>query len=122
MTFDELTTLAVQSAFSWLGLSEDEITDESTGFMKTCVQDAIYFVHERRGLEINLDNIDTYVVNRQSLIAQMASAVYNKIGVNGQTNHNENGINRTYDSSGYPVDLVARIIPMVRSYGTTESE
>ena len=52
----------------------------------------------------------------------MASAVYNKIGINGQTNHNENGINRTYDSSGYPVDLVARIIPMVRSYGTAESE
>lgn len=122
MTLEQLTETVVPSAFAYLGISVSETTDDMTTYMKNCVYDAIYFVHERRGIVIDTENIDSYVTNKQMLIAQLASAVYNKMGINGQTSHSENGINRVYDSSGYPVDLVSRIIPLVRSYGVTEGE
>lgn len=122
MTFEELVEMVVPSAFAYLGIDSEDITEIMTLNMKNCVYDAIYFVHERRGIEVNNADVDTYVLNRQFLIAQLASVAYNKIGVNGQTSHSENGISRVYDSSAYPVDLVSRIIPLVRSYGATESE
>lgn len=121
MTYEELVSFVTPMAFTFLGIPEDEVTEELTLNMNTMVEDAICFVYERRGLgEIDMDDIDAYVTNRSRLIAQLASAVFNKEGVNGQTAHSENGIVRSYDSSGYPYDLVARIIPLARTYGTTE--
>ena len=50
---------------------------------------------------------------------QLEIAVYllNKRGAEGQTVHNENGVNRTYESAGVPFSMVKDIIPLAKSLG-----
>jgi hypothetical protein len=45
---------------------------------------------------------------------QLAIAVelFSKMGAEGQTAHNENGINRTYESAGVSNSLLRRIVPV----------
>lgn len=122
MTFAEMLQQVSVLAFAFLGIPQTEITPDMQTIMDAVATDAIQFTANRRGITIDSDKLDTYLESNTYLIAQLASAVYNKIGVNGQTSHSENGISRVYDSSAYPADLVSRIIPLVRSYGATESE
>lgn len=42
--------------------------------------------------------------------------LYNKQGVEGQTSHNENGINRSYESAGIPSSFVDDIVPFVDAF------
>lgn len=37
-----------------------------------------------------------------------------KEGAEGEKSHSENGINRNYGSSGYPKDLISRIVPLAK--------
>lgn len=46
---------------------------------------------------------------------QIAVELFSKRGAEGQTAHNENGINRTYESADVSPSLLRRIIPMCRS-------
>lgn len=48
---------------------------------------------------------------------QLAIAVelFSKMGAEGQTAHNENGINRTYESAGVSTSLLRRIVPVIGS-------
>lgn len=49
------------------------------------------------------------------LIVPMCIASLAKIGAEGQNAHTENGIQRTYGSSGnYPKELLTQIIPLVK--------
>lgn len=49
------------------------------------------------------------------LIIPMCIASLAKIGAEGQNAHTENGIQRTYGSSGnYPKELLTQIIPLVK--------
>lgn len=49
------------------------------------------------------------------LIVPMCIASLSKIGAEGQNAHTENGIQRTYGSSGnYPNELTRQIIPLVK--------
>lgn len=51
-----------------------------------------------------------------SLICKMAIYSLAKIGAEGQTAHQENGINRIYESAGdYPNALLSQIIPLIKS-------
>ena len=122
MTFAELSEKVKTLAFTLLGIANESVTDAMNAMMNAVVMDAIMFTAQRRGVTIDTEDVDSYFVNNQYLMAQLASSAYNKIGINGQTSHNENGVNRVYDSSAYPTDLVARIVPLVRTYGATESE
>lgn len=47
---------------------------------------------------------------------QLEIAVYlvNKIGAEGQTSHNENGINRSYESASVPYSMLKHIIPLAK--------
>jgi hypothetical protein len=38
--------------------------------------------------------------------------LFSKMGAEGQTAHNENGINRTYESAGVSNSLLRRIVPI----------
>lgn len=122
MTFVELSEKVETLAFTLLGIASESVTDAMNTMMNAVAMDAIMFTAQRRGVAIDTEDVDSYFVNNQYLMAQLASSAYNKIGVNGQTSHNENGVHRVYDSSAYPADLVARIVPLVRTYGATESE
>lgn len=47
------------------------------------------------------------------LQCEIAVYLYNKRGAEGETSHNENGINRSYESSGIPKSLLAQVVPFV---------
>lgn len=44
---------------------------------------------------------------------KIAVYLYNKRGAEGQTAHNENGINRTYESADVPESMLREITPLV---------
>lgn len=46
---------------------------------------------------------------------QIAVELYSKMGAEGQTAHNENGINRTFESADVSPSLLRRIIPVCGS-------
>lgn len=46
---------------------------------------------------------------------QIAVELYSKMGAEGQTAHNENGVNRTYESSDVSPSLLRRIVPVAGS-------
>lgn len=49
------------------------------------------------------------------LIIPMCVASIAKIGAEGQSTHSENGVQRTYGSSGdYPKELISQIIPLIK--------
>jgi hypothetical protein len=45
----------------------------------------------------------------------IAVYLYNKMGAEGQTSHNENGVNRSYESAGIPTSFTRDITPFVGS-------
>ena len=51
---------------------------------------------------------DEYV----GLQVRMAHDLYNKIGATGELVHNENGINRTYESSWISKELRQEVVPL----------
>ena len=53
-------------------------------------------------------------VKYESCQIEIAVYLYNKRGAEGQIAHNENGINRTYESASIPESMLSDIIP----YGT----
>lgn len=48
---------------------------------------------------------------------RIALFLYNKRGAEGQTGHNENGINRSYEAADIPPSMLSGVIP--RSKGVT---
>lgn len=46
---------------------------------------------------------------------QIAVELYSKMGAEGQTAHNENGINRSYEAADVSPSLLKRILPMIGS-------
>ena len=46
-------------------------------------------------------------------VISAAVELYNKLGAEGQTGHNENGVNRTYESADLSASLRSRITPVV---------
>lgn len=46
---------------------------------------------------------------------QIAVELFSKMGAEGQTAHNENGINRTYEAADISPSLLRRIVPLCGS-------
>ena len=46
---------------------------------------------------------------------QIAVELFSKMGAEGQTGHNENGVNRTYEAADISPSLLRRIVPVVGS-------
>ena len=51
-------------------------------------------------------------IEYKDLQVRIAIELYNKFGAEGQTGHSENGISRTYESSGISKSLLDEIIPL----------
>lgn len=78
------------------------------------IDNAIQAVNERRGFTPT--ETKPYEEKYSNLIYKLALYSLAKIGAEGQTSHQENGIYRTYQSaSDYPADLMNEIIPLVKS-------
>ena len=58
------------------------------------------------------DIVEPQYLNTQ---IQIAIELYNKMGVEGQVSHGENGINRTYESGDVSKSVLSRITPRARS-------
>lgn len=49
-------------------------------------------------------------------VEQIYVYLFNKQGAEGETAHNENGTNRTYESAGIPNSFIADIVPYVATF------
>lgn len=77
------------------------------------VETAIETVNNRRGYVGTEDR--PYEERYSNLIYEMALYSLTKMGAEGETTHNENGVNRSYASgTAYPRELLNRIIPLVK--------
>ena len=57
----------------------------------------------------------TVDVRYEHIQLQIAVELFSKMGAEGQTAHNENGINRTYEAADVSASLLKRIIPICGS-------
>jgi len=48
------------------------------------------------------------------LAVSMALVSYNRSGAEGESSHDENGLNRTYETGEYPISLINKIVPKAR--------
>lgn len=55
-----------------------------------------------------------------SLQVEIASYLLNKRGAEGETSHNENGINRSYESGSVPDSMLKGVIPFAAALGSSE--
>ena len=53
----------------------------------------------------------------KSLAYELCIVSMTKEGAEGEKSHAENGINRTYNGSDYPEDMLSRIVPLARLRG-----
>lgn len=58
----------------------------------------------------------------QNLQCEIAVFLLNKRGAEGQTSHNENGINRTYENGAIPETMMRQVVPFCRVPGGGASE
>lgn len=65
------------------------------------------------------DELSGVVVPARYQLLQCEIAVYllNKRGAEGQTSHNENGINRAYENGGIPYSMLKQVTPHCRVPG-----
>lgn len=50
----------------------------------------------------------------KNLAYELCIASMVKEGAEGERSHSENGVSRNYDSSGYPRNLISRIVPLAK--------
>ena len=53
----------------------------------------------------------------QNLQCEIAVFLLNKRGAEGQTSHNENGINRGYENGSIPNSMLKQVVPFCRAPG-----
>lgn len=58
----------------------------------------------------------------QNLQCEIAVYLLNKRGAEGETTHNENGINRSYENGGIPDSMLKQVVPFCGVPGGVASE
>lgn len=56
----------------------------------------------------------------QDIQLEIATYIINKQGAEGETTHNENGINRSYESASVPSSMLRGVIPFCKSLAKVE--
>ena len=89
-------------------LSDSNITPVQA-IVQDCLDMAYAAIMNRRfPFEDWPDQLET---RYEDLQARIAIDLYNKIGAEGQLNHSENGIARTYESSWVSEQLLSEVVP-----------
>lgn len=102
----ELTQL--QKLKIWLDISDSDTTQDSK--LNAMLSRAENKIKERRNWMF-----DEPMESRwNELQVQIALFLYNKQGAEGETQHNENGVNRTYENADIPNSLLNDITPLAR--------
>lgn len=90
---------------------EIDSTDEDS-LLEELIQSAVDTVNNLR----NYTSTDSAIVESvyKSLVVDMAIVSYNRLGAEGETSHNENGVSRTFATGDYPAYLLNRIMVVPR--------
>lgn len=78
----------------------------------------IYLLEQSEGIVLNrrypfgVPEGATVPATYEHIQLQIAVELYSKMGAEGQTAHNENGINRTYEAADVSPSLLRRIVPL----------
>jgi len=75
-------------------------------------------LEDAKDIICNIRNSDIVESKYLGVQIRMAVELYNKIGVEGQTGHSENGIGRSYEKADVSDSLIKQITPIAKSvYG-----
>jgi hypothetical protein len=81
------------------------------GLLQELLESAKYAILSRRypfgGIPDEFDN------RYSDLQVRIAMHLYNKIGIEGQTGHSENGISRSFEEGDIPESLLGQVVPLV---------
>lgn len=96
-----------------LGISPSDVSKDNllNSFLSDAEEEIINRVYPYQRGEI-IYTVPPRYTNKQ---IKIAAYIYSKIGAEGQTKHNENGINREWGSSNIPDDLIKDIVPFTGS-------
>lgn len=100
------------------GASAD-VTDETLQVYLTLAADIVLqraypSVHDTSTLDVP--------ARYEALQVQIANEMFQKRGAEGETSHNEDGVNRTYESAGVSEALLKRIVPFAHVLGVPFNE
>ena len=75
-------------------------------------------LEDAKDIICNIRNSDIVESKYLGVQIRIAVELYNKIGVEGQTGHSENGIGRSYEKADVSDSLIKQITPIAKSvYG-----
>lgn len=57
-----------------------------------------------------------------NLQCEIAVYLINKRGAEGETKHNENGTERSYESASVPESMLSAVVPMSRAFGVSNGK
>lgn len=103
----------ISSLRATLKARDFDMTNLSDSYLEVEIRLAIGAINRCR----NFTPTDTKLFDSkyEYLIIPMCVSSIAKIGAEGETSHNENGVNRAYESGGsYPKSLLAQIIPLAK--------
>lgn len=91
-----------------IGLEAEQETD----LLQELLESAESAIMNRR-FPFGYDEETEFPERYGDLKIRIAVSMYNRIGAEGQTAHNENGVQRTYESGWIPESLLSEIVPLV---------
>ena len=94
-----------------LGLSADEAKRDNA-LLKELVSAAESAIMNRR-FPFGYTDETEFPEQYKNLVVPVAMDLYNHMGAEGQISHNENSIQRTYESAWISESLLAQVVPRV---------
>lgn len=102
----ELTQL--QKLKVWLDIKDTDVSQD--GKLQLLLDTAESKIKEHRG-NLTDEPMETRWYMKQ---LEIAVYLYNKQGAEGETQHDENGVKRTYESASVPDSMLSDISPIMR--------
>lgn len=110
MTVEERVTIA--SAMS--GESNTDVVSAYLSMARAAILNKMYPFHDYA------DDADVPVRYQEDQV-QITVFLLNKRGAEGETAHNENGINRSYENGEIPASMLKRVTPFCKVVGGDET-
>lgn len=95
------------------GETDEEILSAYLDMAATAIVNRVY------PFEPGNKNVPEKYKNKQ---LEIAAYMLNKRGAEGETTHNENGINRSYESASVPPSLLRDVVPFVGVFGEVSTD
>lgn len=113
-TMDELTSVVLEKAKSYLSETDTEISNFPISIVDFVIEYAIENCHFPSGYDD--EKIASILWRYKSSLAMACNEVYAKAGAEGQIEHRESDTTRTYKSSWISTDLVNNLPNYVKFF------